>query len=213
VSVGHSHPRISQVVKEQVETLTHTSPIYMQPFQGEYSKMLCEQLGPGFDSVFLVNSGAEANDFAILLSRLYTNATKIFSLRNGYHGLVGNTQGITNVGTWNQPVIRGIEHEKLAYPSLYRGLFKDLDGYIREAEEAFSSNTSGRIAGFIAEPIMGVGGITPPPKGYLKKMYELVRRYGGLCIADEVQTGFRQGWEGLLGVQVEWSSAGYCHHG
>jgi alanine-glyoxylate transaminase/(R)-3-amino-2-methylpropionate-pyruvate transaminase len=190
VSVGHSHPRISQVVKEQVETLTHTSPIYMQPFQGEYSKMLCEQLGPGFDSVFLVNSGAEANDFAILLSRLYTNATKIFSLRNGYHGLVGNTQGITNVGTWNQPVIRGIEHEKLAYPSLYRGLFKDLDGYIREAEEAFSSNTSGRIAGFIAEPIMGVGGITPPPKGYLKKMYELVRRYGGLCIADEVQTGF-----------------------
>lgn len=61
---------------------------------------------------------------------------------------------------------------------------------MKEAEESFSSNTSGKVAGFIAEPIMGVGGITPPPKDYLKHMYALVRRYGGLCIADEVQTGF-----------------------
>jgi alanine-glyoxylate transaminase/(R)-3-amino-2-methylpropionate-pyruvate transaminase len=106
----------------------------MHPYQGEYSKMLCEKLGPGFDNVFLVNSGSEANDFAILISRLYTNATKIVSLRNGYHGLVGNTMGITNVGTWNQPTIRGIDHEKLAYPSAYRGLFKNPEDYIRDAE-------------------------------------------------------------------------------
>jgi alanine-glyoxylate transaminase/(R)-3-amino-2-methylpropionate-pyruvate transaminase len=190
VSVGHSHPRISKVVKEQVDTLTHISPIYMQQYQGEYSKMLCEQLGPGFDNVFLTNSGAEANDFAILLARLYTNATKIISLRNGYHGLVGNTQGITNVGTWNQPTIRGIDHEKLAYPSSYRGLFKTTEDYIKDAEEALNSNTSGRVAGFVAEPIMGVGGISPLPKDYLKHMYTLIRKYGGLCIADEVQTGF-----------------------
>lgn len=190
VAVGHSHPRITKVVQEQVENLTHISPIYMQPFQGEYSKMLAEKLGPGFDSIFLTNSGAEANDFALMISRLHTNTTKIYSLRNGYHGLVGNTQGITNVGTWNQPTIRGIDHEKLAYPSTYRGLFNSTEGYIRDAEEAIQSNSSGKIAAFIAEPIMGVGGLQPPPKDYLKHMYALVRKHGGLCIADEVQTGF-----------------------
>ena len=97
--------------------------------------MLSEKLGPGFDNIFLCNSGAEANDFAILLSRLYTNATKIVSLRNGYHGLVGNTQGITNVGTWNQPVQRGYEHQTLSWPSAYRGIHKqDVDSYVKEAE-------------------------------------------------------------------------------
>lgn len=152
--------------------------------------MLGEQLGPGFDNVFLVNSGAEANDFAIMLARLYTQTSKFLSLRNGYHGLVGSSQAVTNVGTWNEPVVRGVDHEKLSYPSMYRGVFSTVDDYIREAEEVIGSCTSGSVAGFIAEPIMGVGGLQPLPMGYLKRMYELVRKHGGLCICDEVQTGF-----------------------
>lgn len=65
-------------------------------------------MGEGFDSVYLCNSGGEANDFAIQLARLYTKNYKFLSLRNGYHGLVGNAAAVTNVGTWNSSGVRGI---------------------------------------------------------------------------------------------------------
>lgn len=92
--------------------------------------------------------------------------------------------------TWNHPIIRGYETEKIAFPSEYRGNLKSVDEYMREAEEVIQSTTSGKVAGFIAEPIQGVVGAYPLPPGYLPRIYELIRRYGGLCISDEVQTGF-----------------------
>lgn len=134
VSVGHAHPRLNKVMIEQTKKFMHTSQIYMHEKQGEYARRLCEQLGPGFDSVYLCNSGAEANDFALMMARLYTKETKIFSLRNGYHGLVGNAASITNVGTWNHQIIRGHDVEKLPYPSSYRGSHKDAQGYLQDAE-------------------------------------------------------------------------------
>ena len=73
VSCGHCHPSINKVIHEQADKLAHTSSIYASEWQGEYSKRLCEELGEGFDSVYLCNSGSEANDFAVYLSRLYTN--------------------------------------------------------------------------------------------------------------------------------------------
>lgn len=102
----------------------------------------------------------------------------------GYHGLVGNVQGVTNIASWNQPVPRGTDHTTLSFPGKYRSIHDNLDIYIREAEQVFSSTTSGKIAGFIAEPIMGAGGLYPLPQNYLKRMYQVVRKYGGLCIAD-----------------------------
>jgi alanine-glyoxylate transaminase/(R)-3-amino-2-methylpropionate-pyruvate transaminase len=190
VAVGHAHPRISKVIEEQSKKLVHTSQIYMHEKQAEYAKMLCDSLGPGFDSVYFCNSGAEANDFALMMSRVYTNTTKVFSLRNGYHGLVGNAGGITSVGSWNQPVLRGYDTEKLAYPSKYRGNQKNTEGYLRDADEAFATTGSGQVAAFICEPIMGVGGVVPMPAGYMDGMYKMIRKQGGLCISDEVQTGF-----------------------
>lgn len=110
VNVGHSHPRITKIVKEQVELLTHTTAIFMNQYQAEYSKMLCESLGEGFDSVYLTNSGGEAVDFAMTLAKLYTGCNKFLSLRNAYHGLVGPVSGVTSIGTWNQDMIRGLDH-------------------------------------------------------------------------------------------------------
>jgi 4-aminobutyrate aminotransferase-like enzyme len=66
-----------------------------------------------------------------MLCRLYTGSSKILSLRNGYHGLVGNTQGLTNVGTWNQPVNRGYDHTTLSFPSSYRGIHQNMETYIK----------------------------------------------------------------------------------
>jgi alanine-glyoxylate transaminase/(R)-3-amino-2-methylpropionate-pyruvate transaminase len=204
VNCGHSHPRITKVVQDQIGKLGHISPIFLQEYQGEYCKQLAETLGPEFDQVFLVNSGAEANDFAILLSRLYTGASKVLSLRYGYHGLVGASQGVTNVSTWNHPVVRGYDIEKLAFPATYRGLFKGgVDEYVKEAEEVIGSCTSGKIACFIAEPIQGVAGAYPLPPTYLTRMYEVIRKYGGLCIADEVQTGFGRAGKNYWGFRTQ----------
>lgn len=94
--------------------------------------MLADKLGPGFDEVFLVNSGAEANDFAMLLSRLYTGQQKILSLRNGYHGVVGSAQSVTTVGTWNHPVLKPSDFETVSWPNSYRGVLKGgIDAYIQ----------------------------------------------------------------------------------
>ena len=73
-SVGHSHPRLHKIFREQASKLIHISPIYLHEYHGEYCKMLSEELGEGFESVFLCNSGSEANDFAANLVRLYTQS-------------------------------------------------------------------------------------------------------------------------------------------
>lgn len=132
VNCGHAHPRIAKVIQDQVGKLMHISPIFLQEYQGEYCKRLAEKLGPGFDQVFLVNSGTEANDFAVLLSRLYTGNTKILSLRNGYHGVVGASQWLTTVGSWNHPAMKPSDYETLSWPSTYRGVLKGgNDAYVR----------------------------------------------------------------------------------
>lgn len=135
VNCGHSHPRIAKVISDQIGKFTHISPIFLQEYQGEYCKQLGEKLGPGFDQVFLVNSGAEANDFAVLLSRLYTGQQKVLSLRTGYHGVVGAAQSVTTVGSWNHPVLKSTDFETVSWPSSYRGVLKGgVDAYIQEAE-------------------------------------------------------------------------------
>jgi 4-aminobutyrate aminotransferase-like enzyme len=82
----------------------------MNQYQAEYSKLLCKSLGEGYDSVILTNSGGEANDFAMTLAKLYTGSNKFLSLRNAYHGLVGGASGLTNIGSWNQNMLRGLDH-------------------------------------------------------------------------------------------------------
>ncbi len=103
--------------------------------------------------------------------------------------------GLTALNTWkyNVPHGHGIKH--VLNPDLYRGHFtkedpKAVEKYIKDVKSVIEHTTSGQIAGFIAEPIQGVGGSVTMPEGYLKGVYEIVRKHGGLCVADEVQTGF-----------------------
>lgn len=75
--------------------------------QADYARILCGKLGDGFDSVYFTNSGSEANDFAIHMARLYTKKHKFVSVRNGYHGIVGNASSVTNIQNWNNNAVRG----------------------------------------------------------------------------------------------------------
>jgi alanine-glyoxylate transaminase / (R)-3-amino-2-methylpropionate-pyruvate transaminase len=145
--------------------------------------------------VYLVNSGSEANDLALLMARAYTGCYDVIALRNGYHGGSQSTMGLTSHHTWKFNVPHGFGVQHAILPDLYRGPYGKDDPeagrkYADDVKSLIQFGSSGKIAGFIAESIQGVGGTVVYPDGYLKHAYAHVRAAGGLCIADEVQTGF-----------------------
>lgn len=195
ISVGHCHPHVIAAATAQNQLLQHTTTIYLHPNLALYARDLAAKMPGDLKVVYLVNSGSEANDLAVLMARAYTGNYDVLALRNGYHGGSQSTMGLTAQHTWkfNVPHSFGVQHAQL--PDLYRGPFgkDDPDAgakYAADVQSVIQFATSGRIAGFIAESVQGVGGAVVFPDGYLKHAYEHVRGAGGLCIADEVQTGF-----------------------
>ncbi len=195
ISVGHCHPHVVAAANEQNQTLQHSTTIYLQPRIAEYAELLASKFPGDLKVCYFVNSGSEATDLALMMARLYTGNYDLIALRNGYHGGNASGMGVTGHNTWkfNVPHSFGVHHAAAPYP--YRGPYgyDDPDAgrkYADEVRNLIDYATPGRIAGFIAESIQGVGGFVEYPPGYLKHTYEHVRAAGGVCIADEVQTGF-----------------------
>lgn len=197
VSVGHCHPKVIDAVREQNERLQHTTTIYLHPTIAEFGKRLAATFPGGSDLgvVYFTNSGSEANDVAMLMARAFTGNHDIIALRNAYHGVAAAPMALTAHSTWkfNVPHNFGVQHSVL--PDQYRGRwgYDDPEAGAKYADDVLDlihHGTCGQLAAFICEPIQGVGGVVEMPPGYLKRVYEHVRAAGGLCIADEVQTGF-----------------------
>ena len=195
VSVGHCHPHVNAAVHAQNDLLQHTTTIYLNPAPAEYAAKLASKMPGDLEVCYFVNSGSEANDLAILMARAYTGNYDLIALRNGYHGGGQSTMGLTSHSTWkyNVPAGQGVHHA--IAPDTYRGYFGADDPqaakkYADDVKQVIQFATSGKVAGFFAESIQGVGGTIVYPDGYLKAAYEHVRAAGGLCIADEVQAGF-----------------------
>jgi alanine-glyoxylate transaminase/(R)-3-amino-2-methylpropionate-pyruvate transaminase len=195
VSVGHCHPHVVAAAQRQSELLQHSTTIYLNPNIGAFAEKLASKLPADLKVCYFVNSGSEATDLALLMARLYTGNYDIIALRNAYHG--GNASGmaVTAHSSWkfNVPHSFGVHHAQAPYP--YRGPFGYDDPaaghkYADDVKSVIDYATSGRIAGFIAESIQGVGGFVEFPEGYLRETYAHARAAGGVCIADEVQTGF-----------------------
>jgi alanine-glyoxylate transaminase/(R)-3-amino-2-methylpropionate-pyruvate transaminase len=195
ISVGHCHPHVVAAAQKQNETLQHSTTIYLHPNIAEFARKLAGKLPGELKVCYFVNSGSEANDLALLMARVYTGNYDVVGLRNSYHGGNAATMGLTAHSTWkfNVPHSFGVHHA-LA-PDPYRGLFgrNDPDAgrkYADDVKDLIQFATPNKVAAFIAESIQGVGGVVVFPDGYLKHTYEHVRAAGGICIADEVQTGF-----------------------
>ncbi len=195
ISVGHCHPHVVEAARRQNETLQHSTTIYLHPNIALYAEKLASKMPGDLKVCYFVNSGSEANDLATLMARAHTGNFDLVALRNAYHG--GNASGMaaTAHSTWkfNVPHSFGVHHA--IAPDPYRGAFGRDDPragakYAADVKQVIDYATSGRIAGFIAESIQGVGGVVVFPDGYLSQTYEHVRAAGGLCIADEVQSGF-----------------------
>src|SRR5271156_1842438 len=214
VSVGHCNEDVNRKVHKQMDRLQHVSTVFVNAPQAELAKKLAE-ITPGgkLTKSFFTNSGTEANETAILAARCYTGSTEIVALRYAYHGRSSLTMGLTAQSNWRLgPVTQaGVVHAVNAY--CYRCPF-GLEypscnvKCAQDVEEVIRTSTSGRIAGFIAEPIQGVAGFVTPPKEYFPIVADIVKKYGGVFISDEVQTGWgRTGgkWFGIeqWGVQPD----------
>ena len=195
VSVGHCHPHVVAAANAQNERLHHATTIYLHPNIAEYATALAAKMPGELKVCYFVNSGSEANDLAVLMARAFTGNYDVVALRNGYHGGSAGTMALTAQSTWkfNVPHAFGVHHA-LA-PDAYRGPWghDDADAgekYAADVREVIAFATPGKIAAFIAESIQGVGGAVVFPDGYLRGTYAHARAAGGLCIADEVQSGF-----------------------
>jgi alanine-glyoxylate transaminase/(R)-3-amino-2-methylpropionate-pyruvate transaminase len=195
VSCGHCHPKVTAAIKAQVDTLQHVTTIYLHPSLPALAKKLASKMPDGLNVTYFVNSGSEANDLAVLMARIYTGSSEVIAVRNSYHGASPGTNSLTSHSTWKYPanVSSGVHHT--VCPDPYRSPYAGTPEEIAHQSAADLKNlirfgTSGSIAAFIAEPIQGVGGATHGARNYLKEAYAIAREHGGLCIADEVQTGF-----------------------
>lgn len=206
VSCGHCHPRVTAAIQEQAETLQHATTIYLHPNYVQLAKKLAAKMPAGLDVTYFTNSGSEANDLAVSMARLFTGNNDVIALRNAYHGGSPSAMGLTSHHTWKYPVPQNIGIHHVVNPDPYRSPFAGSPEAIahaaaREIRETIRYSTPGKIAAFIAEPIQGVGGATHGGMNYLKEAYAITREFGGLCIADEVQTGFGRTGKHYWGFQ------------
>jgi 4-aminobutyrate aminotransferase-like enzyme len=214
VSVGHCNDQVNKKVHAQIDKLEHVSTVFPNEPQVALAKKLASiaPAGSGLRKSFFTNSGTEANETAILAARCFTGSTEVIALRHSYHGRSSATMGLTGQASWKLgPPQAGVVHAVnaycyrcpfgLEYPSCEVKCGQDI-------EQVIKTTTSGRVAALIAEPIQGVGGFITPPKEYFKIVTDIVRKYGGIFIADEVQTAWgRTGgkWFGIehWGVQPD----------
>jgi len=195
VSVGHCHPEVTAAIVRQAQTLVHTSTLYANPALSDLAEALAEALPGDLNRLFLSNSGTEADETAVLLARVHTGAQEVIVLRYGYSGRSMMAMAASGQAPWKQAgnPVTGFVHAiapycyrcplKLTYPSCEVACAKDIDEVIQTA-------TSGRVAGILAEVIIGSGGFIVPPREYFQIVADSVRKAGGLFIADEVQTGW-----------------------
>ena len=195
LNAGHCHPEIVDKICEQVNTLQHTTTIYLTQPIVDLAERLAQITPQNLKKSFFCASGSEANEGALLLAQKYTGKHEFLSLYNGLHGRTKLTMSITGLKFWRTDTnpVGGISFVPDAY--CYRCAFnlKYPDCNIecaKQIEKVIETSTSGEIAAFIAEPIQGNGGIITPPDEYFKVVREILGKHGILFITDEVQTGF-----------------------
>src|SRR5215831_16692955 len=202
ISVGHANEKVNAAIVAQIGRLAHVSSLYPTLPVVELA-----ELAPGnLQQCFLATSGTEADETAVMLAQLSTGASEIVALRHGYSGRSMLAQSLTAVSTW-RPLptqVAAVKHAvspycyrcplKLTYPSCGVACAKDIEELIR-------TTTTGRVAGFLAETIQGVGGFITPPKEYFEIAVGIVKKYGGVFICDEVQTGFGRTGGRMWGIE------------
>jgi 4-aminobutyrate aminotransferase-like enzyme/Ser/Thr protein kinase RdoA (MazF antagonist) len=194
--VGHCHPAVVQAGQEQM-ALLNTNTRYLHDAINSYAERLTSTLPAPLSVCFFVNSGSEANELALRLARAHTRARDLVVLEHAYHG---NTTTLIDISPYKHDGPGGSGPpewvHKVPLPDVYRGLYrsdaKAAEKYADHVDHVIDNLKKGGLglSAFIAESLPSVAGQIVFPAGYLKLVYQAVRAAGGVCIADEVQTGY-----------------------
>lgn len=201
--VGHSHPKVVEAGQRQMAKL-NTNTRYLYDVLPEYSEKLLSKFPNKLNKVFFVNSGSAASDLAIRMAKIHTGHKDIMVMEHGYHG---HTQTAIDISDYKFSNKLGQGQKdyiiKAEIPDTYQGKYKDNDARAEKkyAQEAIHK-IKDPIAAFISEPILGCAGQVPLASGYLKELYPKIRELGGVCISDEVQTGFGRLGECFWGFEA-----------
>lgn len=174
-TLGHNHPKVSEAIKNQVDTYTHVMVYgeFIQQPSVELCKLVVENLASPLEKVYLTNSGTEATEGALKLAKRFTGRSEIIAAKNGYHG---NTQGAMSVC--------GAEEQNSAFRPLIPGV-----RFIEFNNTADIPNITNKTAAVILETIQGGAGFIEPKNDYLLKVKKRCKEVGALLILDEIQSG------------------------
>lgn len=204
--VGHAHPKVVEAGQRQLAKL-NTNTRYLYDSLNIYAHQLLAKFPSSLSKVYFVNSGSAASDLAIRMVHAHVGHKRLMVMEHGYHG---NTQLGIDISDYKFSHTDGQGQKdhiiKTTLPDTYRGKYEENDGsagmnYATDAMEQLKNTAP--IAAFISEPIVGCGGQVPLAKGYLKALYPEIRRQGGLCISDEVQTGFGRLGDHFWGFEAQ----------
>ena len=195
INCGHCNPEINAEVVKQVQSLQHVCNTYLTENFVNLAEKLAEVTPGDLQKTFFCSTGTGADEGALLLASIYAGKDEFIALRNGLHGRTKLTMSLTGIQMWRTDPhpCGGIHFAPNAY--CYRcplgKKFPECDYACADAvDDLIRTATSGQPAALIAEPIQGNAGIVTPPKGYFKRLKEILASHNALLIIDEVQTGF-----------------------
>jgi 4-aminobutyrate aminotransferase/(S)-3-amino-2-methylpropionate transaminase len=196
-NAGHSNQAVLDAATEQMRKLVHCcSYIYYVPVVADLAELLAQVTPGDLAKTFFGNSGAEAIEGAMRLAKVYTGKSEFIALQQSFHGRTAATLSITGNAkrkTRGAPYLSGVSFAPAphCYRCALRATYPACDLACADyLDLVFKHETSGDVAAFVAEPVMGEGGIIPPPPGYFERVRAILDRHGALFIADEVQSGF-----------------------
>lgn len=207
VSVGHCHPKVTKATVEQVQTLQHTSTIFMTQPMVDLAEKLAEITPGDLNKSYITNSGTEANEAAISMARIASGRHEVIVLEHSYHGQSHLASSMTSNHNYRQNTMPAAGIAVAANSYCYRCPFKKSPDNCslecaKDLERTIQMQTSGQPAVMIAEPIQGVGGAITPPDEYFQEVKSILKKYGVLFIADEVQTGFGRTGKHMFGISA-----------
>ena len=194
--VGHCNSHVTNAISNQL-SLLNTNTRYLYDIMKKYSENLLRYFPKDLSVIYFVCSGSEANDLALRIANNYTKGSEYFVINNAYHG---HTDSLINLspykfnnkgGKGKKPFVHVLDmpdgiRGKYTYQNKYW-----IENYIDDAKKMVNNiSNNKKISSFFSESILGCGGQVVLPKNYLKEIFNLIRSKGGICISDEVQTGF-----------------------
>lgn len=191
VNIGHGDPRVIEAIHRQASTLAYANPYMATEPRARLGAKLAEITPGDIDTFFFTNGGAESNENAIKIARLFTGRHKILARYRSYHGATAGSMSLTgDPRRWaNEPGIPGVIRVFDPYHGIERG-WDTAEQALANVEEVIQLEGPQNIAAFILEPVTGTNGVLVPPDGYLQGVREICSRHGILLIADEIMSGF-----------------------